>query len=139
MLIRLANSSDAAELKKLNDAFNGEECNTVELVKESLISNEQEIVYVAADGNKLVGFCCGQILKSMCYPSNYGEITELYVIDEYRRQGIGRQLLKATENELNKRGVNHLHILTGDKNTVAQALYKSNGYVKTSEVLFDKD
>jgi len=139
MLIRLANNSDAAELKKLNDAFNGEGCNTVELIKESLISNEQEIVYVAADGNKLIGFCCGQILKSMCYPSKYGEITELYVMDEYRRQGIGRQLLEATEDELKKRGVNHLHILTGDKNTVAQALYTSNGYVKTSEILFDKD
>ena len=110
-----------------------------EAIKESLISNEQEIIYVASDGNKLIGFCCGQIMKSMCYPGKYGEITELYVMDEYRRQGIGRQLLEETENELNNRGVNHLHILTGDKNVVAQALYTSNGYFKTSEILFDKN
>ena len=139
MLMRLAKSSDAPELKKLNDLFNGEGCNTAEEIENSLKRNEQEIVFVAADENKLVGFCCGQILKSMCYSYNYGEITELYVIEEYRRRGIGRKLLKATENELNKRGVNHLHVLTGNENIIAQTLYRSCGFKKTSEILLDKD
>jgi len=139
MLIRLAHGSDAAELKKLNDFFNGEDCNGVEGIQESLMSNEQEIVCLAAEGSVLVGFCCGQILKSMCYAYKYGEITELYVMEEYRRRGIGRQLLETTENELGKRGVRHFHVLTGNENTRAQALYTICGYAKTSEILFDKD
>ena len=139
MLMRLAKSSDAPELKILNDLFNGEGCNTVGEIEDSLIRNEQEIICVADDGNKLVGFCCGQVMKSMCYSYKYGEITELYVMEEYRRQGIGKQLLMATENELNKRGVNHLHVLTGNENVAAQTLYSLCGYVKTSEILFDKN
>jgi len=139
MLIRLAYCSDAAELKKLNDLFNGEGNNTVEAIKESLSGNEQEIVYVAAEGSILVGFCCGQIMKSMCYSYKYGEITELYVLEGYRRQGVGRKLLGATENELCRRGVKHFHVLTGDKNIVAQTLYMSCGYVITSEILLDKN
>jgi ribosomal protein S18 acetylase RimI-like enzyme len=137
--IRLAHKTDAPELAKLNDLFNGDGNNTVEAIVESLKGNEQELVCVAADGDKLVGFCCGQILKSMCYSYKFAEITELYVIDEYRRQGIGKQLLGATENELNKRGVKHLHVLTGDKNFIAQTLYHSCGYGDTSEILLDKN
>ena len=136
---RVAQLSDAPELNKLNDLFNGDGCNTLEAIEESLKENEQEIVCVAADGNKLVGFCCGQFLKSMCYSNNYAEITELYVMDEYRRQGIGRHLLQFTEDILIKREVKHLHILTGNKNIAAQALYRTCGYADTSEILLDKN
>ena len=61
--ICLAKSSDSPELKKLNDLFNGDGNNTIEAIEESLKGNGQELVCVAADGDKLVGFCCGQILK----------------------------------------------------------------------------
>ena len=136
---RMAQLSDAPELKKLNDLFNGEGCNTLEAIEESLERNEQEIVCVAVDGNKLVGFCCGQFLKSMCYPYNYAEITELYVMDDCRRQGVGRHLLQFTEDILIKREVKHLHVLTGDKNIVAQKLYRKCGYADTFEILLDKN
>ena len=137
--IRLANSADAPELNKLNDLFNGDGNNTIDAIEESINGNEQELVCVAVNGNKLVGFCCGQILKSMCYSYKFAEITELYVIEKYRRQGIGKRLLSITENELNKRGVKHLHVLTGDKNFIAQTLYRSCGYGDTSEILLDKN
>ena len=41
--------------------------------------------------------------------------------------------------ELCKHGVKHLHILTGEANEKAQALYRSCGYKKTSEILLDKN
>jgi ribosomal protein S18 acetylase RimI-like enzyme len=137
--IRLAISLDAPELNKLNALFNGDGNNTVGAIEDSLKENGREIVYVAADGNKLVGFCCGQIMKSMCYSYKYAEITELYVTAEYRRQGVGRLLFCAMENELGKRGARHLHVLTGSGNLIAQALYRSCGYRETSEMLFDKN
>ena len=137
--IRLANNTDAPELNKLNNLFNGDGNNTIDAIEESINENEQEIICVAVDGNKLVGFCCGQILKSMCYSYKSAEITELYVMDGYRRQGIGKQLLDATEKELYRRAVKHLHILTGDKNVIAQTLYRSCGYRDTSEILLDKN
>ena len=136
---RLANSADAPELKKLNDLFNGVGNTTAEAIAESLEKNGQEIVCVATDGNRLVGFCCGQMLQSMCHACKYAEITELFVMDECRRQGIGKQLLCMTEKELSKRGVSHLHILTGSENFVAQSLYRECGYGGTSEILLDKN
>jgi len=136
--IRIAQYADAQELQKLNDLFNGKNTNTLIAIQESLKTNTKEIVCVAADEDQLVGFCCGQICKSMCYPAFYAEITELFVLDEYRRQGIGKQLLKLMESELAKRGVCHFHILTFKDNDAAQSLYRSLGFIKTSEVLLEK-
>jgi len=137
--IRIAQISDAPELKKLNDLFNGEGCNSLESIAESLKDNPQEIVCVADTGERLSGFCCSQVCKSMCYPFPYAEITELFVLDECRRKGIGRQLVEHMENELAKRGVRHFHILAVKENSSAQALYRSCGYVETSEMLLEKD
>lgn len=136
---RLAKTSDAPELKKLNDLFNGKGCNTTKAIEKTLKANEREIVCVAADDNKLLGFCCGQVLKSICYSYDYGEITEFFVIEEYRRQGIGKRLLAHTEDGFNKRDVTHLHVLTGKENLIAQALYRSCGYDHTSEIMLDKN
>ena len=79
--IRLAVTSDAAELKKLNDIFNEGESNMVEGIEEPLKNNRQEIVCIAADGDKLIGFCCGQIQTSMCYSYDYAVITEFFILD----------------------------------------------------------
>ena len=136
--IRMAQCSDAQELLKLNGLFNGKSSNTLAAIQESLETNTKEIVCVATDEDQLVGFCCGQICKSMCYSIIYAEITELFVLDGYRRLGIGRQLLKFMESELAKRGACHFHILTLQDNCAAQSLYRSLGYVVTSEILLDK-
>jgi len=136
--IRLAIVSDAPELKKLNDLFNGDDSNSVEGIEKSLKNNRQEVVFVAEKGNILVGYCCGQIQSSMCYSYEYAVITEFYVMDEYRRQGIGRQLLVAIEREFNKRNITHFHLSTGDDNTAALALYRSCGYEGTS-IMLEKD
>jgi len=137
--VRTAQVSDSFELHKLNDLFNGEGCNSIGNIEESLRVNTQEIIFVAENGEKLVGFCCGHMLKSMCYPVSYAEITELFVMDEFRRQGIGKLLLCSMEAWLADRGARHFHILTSKNNTSAQALYKLCGYVVTSEVLLEKN
>lgn len=138
MHIRLAHVSDASELQKLNDLFNGEGCNTMEAIAESMRRNEQELVVVADEGTRLVGFCCGQILNSMCYDVPSGEITEFFVLETYRRQGIASELISFIETEFKKRGISHFQLLTGNSNKTAQAFYKSQGYTESTELLFCK-
>ena len=139
MQIRLAEIFDVPELNKLNILFNGEGCSSIKIIEESLKNNAREIVVVADEEDRLVGFCCGQIFKSVCYSYNYSEITELYIMKEYRRKGIGKQLIDFMETEFIKRGVKHIHILTGKDNKIAQSLYHLCGYIETSEILLDKD
>jgi len=138
-VIRLALNSDAPELEKLNGLFNGKNSNTLAAIRTSLETNAKEMVCVAVDGDRLAGFCCGQICMSMCYSAPYAEITDLFVLDTCRRQGIGRSLLKFMECELAKLGVGHLHILTYKDNNAARSLYRSLGYAETMEMLLDKN
>ena len=136
---RLAQISDAQELKKLNELFNPSKCMALEEIVEFLQRNGREIVCVAVDGNSLVGFCCGYILKFMCYTFSYGEITEFFVMKEYRQQGIGKQLLMTAEIEFNKHGVKDFYVLTGQQNITAQSLYMSCGFTDALEILFQKN
>jgi len=137
--IRHAKPSDVKELMKLNILFNGENCTTYEKMEDSIRSNKDEVIYVASDEDKLVGFCCASIMKSACYSYLYGEVTELFVLKEYRRQGIGKELLQHTEKELSRYGVTHIHILTRVDNSAAKTLYHSCGYNDTPEMLLDKN
>ena len=139
IVYRLATVSDAPELHKLNELFNDEGCNTISDIEDTLKNNSQEIVCVAAEGDTLVGFCCGQFQKSICYPQKTAEITELYVMEERRRLGIGKQLVKLLEGEFVRQGVSGVRVLTGEDNEEAQALYRSFGYeLDPDEVMMDK-
>lgn len=135
--IRLAQLSDSAEINKLNDIFNGEGSSTIETIEKSFEVNNNEIVCVAVQSNnnasRLIGFCCGQIVDSMCYSFPYGDITEFFVIEEYRQQNIEKQLLEFLEIEFDKRGVNHLHHLIGVNNSAMQELLHSHGYNDSTE------
>ncbi len=135
---RLAVPSDATELLKLNDLFNGKDCNSLAAIEVSLANNAQEIVCVADAGNALVGFCCGQIFKSMCYDVHYGEITELFVSESFRRQGIASRLMAFIEFVFNSQGINHFQLFTGGKNETGQAFYRKQGYEATDEMMFRK-
>ena len=139
MIIRIANASDALELQKLNDLFNGEGCNRADDIKNSLENNNLEIVCVAEDKKKLIGFCCGQTFCSMCYKNCQGEITELFILETYRRKGIAKRLTDLMETEFLKKGVENIRVLTGGDNVVAQNFYKSCQYEETNEMMLEKD
>ena len=135
--VRLARTCDAPELKRLNDLFNGTDSNSVRAIEDSLAQTNQEIVCVATktDGasTKLIGFCCGQIVKSMCYSILYGDITEFYLLEKYCIQNVGKQLVELMESEFAIRSVNHLHHFVGKGNLSSQQLFRSLGYAETSE------
>lgn len=136
--IRLAQTKDAHELHELNNLYNGRGCTTVETIEAYLSNNSHEIVCVAADGDSLAGFCCGQVSASVCYSKPTGDIKELYVRPAYRRQGIGKQLLVFLESELLKQECRDFNLVVENDNDNAQALYLACGYHSDDEVLFHK-
>jgi len=139
MSVRLAVPSDAPALLKLNDAFNGPGLGDAAHIEHSLCENPSKIVCVAELDGETVGFCCAQLVSSICYKEKCGEITELYVEPRARRQGLATALLQLAERELVSRGATELKLLTGDDNFPARALYESLGYEADGEVHYAKD
>ncbi|MCL2546622.1 MAG: GNAT family N-acetyltransferase [Oscillospiraceae bacterium] len=136
--IKKAELSDAPALYRLNAVFNGN-CTTEELIIDSLQNNTREIVMIAYANGAPAGFICGEICRSMCYKTPHGSVGELFVDDEYRRQGIAAKLINEIETEFKKMGVIIADIATSVDNRSAQALYKVCGYIGKTKMIFRKN
>jgi ribosomal protein S18 acetylase RimI-like enzyme len=136
--VRMARATDAHALAEMNRAFN-----KVDVEPEAVAANLRdatELVAVAMRRGEHVGFVCAQVHDSFCYQAPYAEITELFVKGGHRRAGSGTKLLHFMEARLARRGVVHLHILTGVRNRPARTLYDKLGYRRAKpEVLYEKD
>ena len=76
-MVRLAAGEDAPQLEILNNEFNGVGVSH-KYIKQSLLSNEREIVVVDEEDGIIAGFVCVQLKKSFCYEEYMPEITEVY-------------------------------------------------------------
>lgn len=139
MTVRLAKPSDARELKALNDALQRLECSSVDYIEEFIGKNRHEIIIVAEFEGKLIGFCCGQKFMSMCDEHDYAEITEIFVHPDYRRNGVGKQLIEYMNNEFKKIGVSRVQLMSGKTNETAHEFYRSVGFNGRWRMYFEKD
>jgi ribosomal protein S18 acetylase RimI-like enzyme len=136
MHIRLATKDDAADLAELNREFNGVLLSASAIA--SRIETGSEIIAVAIRNGKPAGFACAQIFSSFCYPESQGEITEMYVREEARRQGIASSLLVFMDELLRNRGVGEVKVVTGSGNKAAIQAYTNAGYCRRNHVILEK-
>lgn len=120
--LRLASRRDAKSLSEMNYEFNkvaiGEAAINLKL------SRGHEIVAIAEQDRGTIAFACAQVYDSFCYKTLQAELTELYVRNGFRRNGIGSGLIRFMEDQIAKRHGRHIHILTGSLNRSAQTLYR---------------
>jgi ribosomal-protein-alanine N-acetyltransferase len=88
-------------------------------------------VYLRARGSYCLlaetsGIVAGFILAELA--PDEGHIVTLDVLEDYRRQGIGSQLLSAAENEMVSRGGKRMVLETATTNSAAIALWEKHGY-----------
>jgi len=136
MEINIATVDDANDLFEMNTLFANDA--SIESIQKSLAENECETVCIAHVGGKAVGFCCGRLVKSMCYSANRVDIEAVFVKEGYRGQGIGRALIQYLENTFSERGIYHFHNGAYLNNLKALSLYASLGYQCHGEVVLEK-
>ena len=108
------------ELDKLNNRIN-------EMQKRG---NYQ--IFVACDGDKVVGYigCVNYLAFEL---DNEGmKIIALAVSKDYRRKGIGTELLKTTEQWAKENNIEVILLNSGLSREDAHAFYESQGYFKKS-------
>ena len=108
------------ELDKLNNRIN-------EMLKRG---NYQ--IFVACDGDKVVGYigCVSYLAFEL---ENEGiKIIALAVSKEYRRKGIGTELLKTAEQWAKENNIEVILLNSGLPREDAHAFYESQGYFKKS-------
>ncbi|MEO2204718.1 GNAT family N-acetyltransferase [Paenibacillus pabuli] len=137
LLVREAVKEDVPFLIELNDQFNGVR-RSLEEVENDLL-NAREVIVVAVMEEQVVGFACGQIYKSFCYAEHQAEITEMYIQESARRNGLAGMMIERLEGIFNHSGVQHIKILTGNKNAKAIKTYEKAGYDREDELVFAKE
>lgn len=93
---------------------------------ESIIENPEISLYVAVDGEKIVGFMtCGKPYKPF---REYGqEIGLLYILKEYQRQGIGRAFFRIAKKLVVDGGYKEFFLSVNKRNYEAQKFYLAMG------------
>ncbi|MNZ51579.1 putative acetyltransferase [compost metagenome] len=137
LLVRVAVQEDIPSLVELNDLFNGVQ-RSVEEVQTDLL-NSNETIVVAVMDERVVGFACGQIYKSFCYSEYQAEITEMYVQEFARRNGLALMMIQRLEEIFTDFGVKNIKILTGFNNSKAIKTYEKASYHQEEELVFNKD
>jgi ribosomal protein S18 acetylase RimI-like enzyme len=138
ILYRLADSNDASKFKRLNDLFNGPDKNSIENIQKYLGKIDTEIVFVVEYEGNLIGFCCCQLIKSVCYNRYSFELTEIYVDENYQKKGIGRGLIDYAERYCKENNIRKIELLTGHCNINAQGFYENLGFIKTNQIHYKK-
>lgn len=78
----------------------------------------------------LVGFIDGQVVATVMggYEGHRGWIYYLAVAPEYRRQGLGRQIMEAVEKRIREKGCPKINLMVRTGNTGAERFYAKIGY-----------
>lgn len=87
------------------------------------LPNNRGVYFAVADvGDALAGYVVAW------YVMDEGELANLAVAPDHRRQGIGRRLLDAVLADAYSRGIRQVYLEVRESNTAARVLYASRGF-----------
>ncbi|WP_165311429.1 GNAT family N-acetyltransferase [Vibrio ziniensis] len=89
------------------------------------------LVYVAKDDDSIIGFITGhfcELVSTVSKPVQMGSIDELYVLPEYRKQGVATLLYKKLEKTFIDYGVQQVFVEVWAFNQNAQHFYEDTGF-----------
>ena len=135
MYIKIVDKNDLGNLFELNKMFEND--TTVEEMNLFFEQNNNEIICIAYLDSIPVGYCTGLIIKSICYKTKRMDIEALFVREEYRQQGIGKELIKFMEKEASMKMISHFHINTNKDSIRTIKFYEAMNYKTTGEILLD--
>lgn len=94
------------------------------------LTNNESVIFVALDKDKPVGFTQLYPTYSSVRTLRNWILNDLYVDENYRKQGIGKLLIDAAVDFGKYTGAKYVQLETAVDNFNAQHLYESIGFVK---------
>ena len=130
-----------ARLKRLNGEFDPLFRPSDKVDQDSLstlktrISNKDYIILVAISQSKVVGVIKAAIRDRIYYePRKEGAIVEFYIMPEYRRGKLGKQLFDSMVSALRKKGAELITAEFPSQNEIASKFYNKLGFRSLTNV-----
>ncbi len=95
-----------------------------------LLNDESKVVFIALKEGTIIGFIdAGITKKAPIYEiQNVGSIGAIFVISEYRRQGIAKALAEEVFKWMKKKGIDYVEHPISAKNNASLQTWKSLGF-----------
>jgi ribosomal protein S18 acetylase RimI-like enzyme len=135
MLLRDVHSGDAEALSQLITEFTHLSTTPAQICQRLARSQNVEHPIVAELAGQVVGFASLRLVNYLGEDAPYAEISELFVSEPYRRQGIARALMTELEVRARAAGASSMAVLTAADNDTAVALYRAMGFQEFSIAL----
>ena len=135
MLMRDVKEGDAEAISQLITEFTQRATTAAQIQQRLARSRGIEHPILAEIDGTVVGFASLRLLNYLGEEAPYAEISELFVSERYRRQGIARALMTELEVRARAAGASSLAVLTAADNDPAKALYQAMGFEEFSIAL----
>ena len=83
---------------------------------QAILGNFESIGIVVEEGGAIIGGLLGYV--DPYADEDFFYVSELFVVPQYKRHGIGRNLIKELENELKKKGISVVQLMSIEPNEV---------------------
>lgn len=88
-----------------------------------------EIIYIALDKEKVIGYLAGSInIQGSYVTKSLAEIDNMFVLEQYRKYGIGTKLINAFKDYCSQNKIEELKVTASAKNKNAIGFYMKNGF-----------
>ena len=106
---------------------------------ERLVRSEDAVVMVAEDNGTIVGYLAAKIedRPPVFEEDKRGWVDSVYVLENYRGQGIGRKLTEETLKWLKNKGIKQVELSVDSKNEFGYKVWKSLGF-ETWQIIMKK-
>lgn len=97
------------------------------------LDNPDCLVYIARIDGDIAGFITGhfcELTSSVSKPLQMGSIDELYVLPQYRQQGVARGLMQRLEQTFIDYGAAEIFVEVWEFNKEAQLFYQDVGFTR---------
>jgi ribosomal protein S18 acetylase RimI-like enzyme len=130
LLIRLARAADVLVVLDLWQQAGAEPTHTDDMESlTQLIAHDPAALLLAEDGGRIVGSAIAS------WDGWRGSIYRLVVAPDYRRRGLGRQLLAAAEDRLQKAGAIRTQAIVVETDARAVGFWRASGWDQQAERL----
>lgn len=134
VVVRAAERRDApALLELLRASDQGSHLRTTASdIERFLLRGSTEQLFVAQLAERLIGYAAVQLTASFAYTRPAAELTNLFVLPDYRRRGVGLKLVEAAIAYSEEQQALELFARVSRSNAGAIALYELAGLRKAS-------
>lgn len=104
------------------------------------IKSEDGLVLIALENETPIGYLVAEINEVNDYRNieKISELDNMWVDDEYRSTGVGKELIKLYENWSRDKGVLRTRVIASSKNNRAIDFYKREGF-QEYDLILEKD